>query len=676
MPKLPDLAQLGARQAPQNRQGIARQDTTAAGMGLAQFGNAIGQFGEELNKVEMAKQRATAGLVLAKTTNDLHGLHDELTRGISDGSVPTDKADALFTERLEAIRGKALEGLTENQKRIIGTTLESTTGGLKRSLAGVVFKRNQSDIASTIDQFGEQAQRDVSRIGPANAADKYGAFVDFNGSSAGLNPAQQQKLKQGFTERAYYTHFDALGTQALTQGNVQALKELRAQIGGKDGEPIDPQRRTQLTHQLFGYEQSILAKQAAAANAAEREALARENNAIELSNKTIDLLANGNALSPDFIRQITTESVGTSVEPVIALLLSGQTPVAGFATRPAAERAAILERGRNEAADPAKGTNPQQAAMLKQLTTINDNLVSKAKDNVWATAQGAGVIKDAPAVDATNINTVLDAVSGRMGMIGKVEAWAGGPVTPLQPQEAQQLAETVKKLPPRDASEFLGELGARLGTPQRISAVAAQFAHNNKPLELSMKLNDRTTAGRTVGELVLLGAQSLSDKTVKRDDAALSGWRSEIAGMVRGTLGSQAAENDAIEAAYYVRASMDNPATATPGMSLRASNENAVSMVIGKPIERGGVKTILPRGMTEDAFTDKLRQYTPEALSSIAPSGVVYVRGQPRKLEQLSSALPGMGMRRNPAGGYTPVSGGAFVTLDEAGTIPLNLPVQ
>lgn len=50
MPKLPDLAQLGARQAPQNRQGIARQDTTAAGMGLAQVGLVIGQIGEEIQK--------------------------------------------------------------------------------------------------------------------------------------------------------------------------------------------------------------------------------------------------------------------------------------------------------------------------------------------------------------------------------------------------------------------------------------------------------------------------------------------------------------------------------------------------------------------------------------------------------------------------------------------------
>lgn len=50
MPRLPDLTQLGKRPVPQDRQGIARQDTTAAGAGLSQVGQVIGQIGEEIQK--------------------------------------------------------------------------------------------------------------------------------------------------------------------------------------------------------------------------------------------------------------------------------------------------------------------------------------------------------------------------------------------------------------------------------------------------------------------------------------------------------------------------------------------------------------------------------------------------------------------------------------------------
>jgi hypothetical protein len=106
---------------------------------------------------------------------------------------------------------------------------------------------------------------------------------------------------------------------------------------------------------------------------------------------------------------------------------------------------------------------------------------------------------------------------------------------------------------------------------------------------LALKLQlDRTTAGRTTSALVLRGAQALADKTVKRSDADLTGWRAEIAGIVRGTLGDDQAESDAIDAAYYVRAAMEQEGIQAPGFNLKASSENAVRMVIGQPLDRGG----------------------------------------------------------------------------------------
>ena len=61
-------------------------------------------------------------------------------------------------------------------------------------------------------------------------------------------------------------------------------------------------------------------------------------------------------------------------------------------------------------------------------------------------------------------------------------------------------------------------------TAPRIQALADQLDKGSKPLALSLKLGaDGTTAGRMVSELVLRGAQALSDKTVKLDDQALAG---------------------------------------------------------------------------------------------------------------------------------------------------------
>lgn len=50
MPRLPDISQLGRRPVPQDRGGIATQNTTAPGLAMAQVGQVIGQIGEEIQK--------------------------------------------------------------------------------------------------------------------------------------------------------------------------------------------------------------------------------------------------------------------------------------------------------------------------------------------------------------------------------------------------------------------------------------------------------------------------------------------------------------------------------------------------------------------------------------------------------------------------------------------------
>jgi hypothetical protein len=83
----------------------------------------------------------------------------------------------------------------------------------------------------------------------------------------------------------------------------------------------------------------------------------------------------------------------------------------------------------------------------------------------------------------------------------------------------------------------LAQTGAMLTAPRAI-ALADQLDKHDKPLALALKMGlDRTTAGRAASALVLRGAQALADKTVKKDDSALAGWKAEIAALVRGSIG-------------------------------------------------------------------------------------------------------------------------------------------
>jgi hypothetical protein len=180
---------------------------------------------------------------------------------------------------------------------------------------------------------------------------------------------------------------------------------------------------------------------------------------------------------------------------------------------------------------------------------------------------------------------------------------------------------------------------------------------------------DQTTFGVATAVRIGQGAQAIKDKTVKADDAKLTGWRSEISAMVRGTLGSSQDEEAAIDAAYYFRAAMD-----VEGYQGKASNEQAVRAILGHIYERDGIKTLIPKGMDERAFTTKLEGYTAERLTSIAPT--FYIRGKEVSPTIVANRLPQFGLRRDSTGAYVAFSNNAPVTLDKDGVKPLRIEVK
>jgi len=648
--------------------------SNAVAQGLSDLAGGMGNVAASMKEREDKSRALQSSLAMATLNNDLRDLHDETANGIRDGSIPTDKAMSAFNEKASAIRDRTFEGLTPQQQQQLSPDYLNISGGLTRNLNLAMAQRSQSEAAGTIDQFAEQTQRSASRIGPAAAAEKFAAFVDFAAGNAGLSPERTEKMKQSFKEGVFLNAFQAAGNTALTKSDAEGLAEVRRQLMSDDGSPIDPQKREVLQRTLYGWEQGILAKRNAAENSQLAAMERRDKAASDITNKAMTLSISGQTYDPEFVKELAETTAGTRSQGLANELLNGQNLVSGFATKTAPDRAAILERWQADSS--AAGTSPGKQELLKQLRTVNEQVIAAQKENPWAAAQRSGVITDAQVFDAAKPDSAFGIVQKRMESIGKVEQWTGSKVSPFQPQEIVQLSKAVKSLTPEQQAPYLGKLGETIGDIDRINIVAEEMDKTNRPLALALRLGtDRTTAGRAVTEFALRGAQGLADNTIKRDDTVLTGWKSEIAKMVRGTMGDTNAENDIIESAYLVRAGLDAEGAEVPGFG-RAdqSNENAVKMVIGQPLERAGVKTILPRGFTESMFNDKLKTLTPTVLTNLAP--VFYSRGVAIKPEQLAGRLQEFGMRRDGTGRYIPVSNGAPITLDAAGTNPLRIKVQ
>jgi hypothetical protein len=297
--------------------------------------------------------------LLATSQNALRDAHDEVSRGVTDGSIPTDQAQQQFDQRAQAIQQVNSDGLTRDHAAMLNAQLTGLRGNYQSSLNGAIVKRTQSETAATLDQFGEQVQRQAVTNGdPKWASEKYGAMVDFLGGSTGLPPEQLAAKKKAFTERTTAAYFDAKAGNFLADGNLTGLTDTLHEVMGPAGDAMDPTKRAAITHQVLGYQNHLMAQQQRDADAAERERIARENAGADAFNQARDVVQNGAFLSPDAIKTVSAATAGTSWEGPTGRMLASQTQVAGFASLPESQRAAALEHYRSEGANPNVGTTP------------------------------------------------------------------------------------------------------------------------------------------------------------------------------------------------------------------------------------------------------------------------------------------------------------------------------
>jgi hypothetical protein len=601
---------------------------------------------------ELQQQNATkAALATATAQNALHDAHDEVTRGVVDGSIALDDAQGEFKKRAGAVRDVQSEGLTQVHAEMMNVHLAGTEGELQRSLTGTVYKQRQSQTAATIDSFGEQVQREAVRQGPTWASEKYGAMLDFSGAAAGLTPEQIAAKKQAFTEHSTWAYYDGKANALYAAGDLPGLTSTLQEVAGPNGEPMDPVRRTQLTHQLVGFKDSLIAHQQRADDAAARELERRERVAEHTFDDAWKLFVGGKVLDSNAIKDLASATAGTSYAESAGRLLASQSKVAGFASMSAPQRSSQLEQMRAAGANPAQGTDPEREKVYGILERIDTAARQAANDNPWEAAQQYGVIKNAPAMPAGSSGDSLALLDQRMQQIDTVEAWVGHKVSPLQPVEAQQLSEALGGAPPAQAATMLSQIGKMVGDSQRIAAVSKQLDDRGGTFGLAMAYaGDKTEEGKLVSELVLRGAQMTKNKTSQEDKTRQSGWRSSIGAAIDGAYPNQQITDKAIDAAVNIAIALDGDI------------KTAIRYATGGIIEHGAGKIPLPYGVDADTFDKRLRQITPDMLAPQTPGGVVIAGRALVPVQTFLAQLPDATLVHAGQGLYAVQAGTTLVT--------------
>ncbi len=648
--------------------GTGQEVSNALG-NIAQAGQ---QLATTLQAVDEQKQRVQAASQLATLNNDLYDIHDAVGRSVNDGTVKPENAVSEFNTRSAEARKLRTEGMTPLQLEALDPHLVKTTGTLTRNLQGVAIKRTEADIGANILTAGESLQRSALRDLPASIA-QYDGIVDTMGAKAGWDPVQITKAKQTFKEGATYNFANATLEGAVQTGDIAMVKAAREKIQGPDGDVIDPAKRTALITKAYGYENGIIASGVREAEKLQREQEARETKGRDAFQDAQQLMLNGRYLSTEYIGRLADVTAGTSAAPAVQELVKAQGEVAGFASMPISRQTAIIEQRRQSGSTASVGTSPEAEKLTDYMQKVTDGTRKAYAENAWTAAQERGVIPTAPAVSLNNIQDAQGILSERMKQINTVEAAAERKVSPLQPQEAEQVGKIIRSLPPDQQSGALAGFGSVIGNSDRVAALAKQIDAKDKVLATAiMYSNSQTTQGRFVSELVLRGERAIKDGTVKVDGLKESGWRASIAKEIGDAFPNQEVRDRMIDAAYYIKAGLTSDGTVKDDIT------NAVKLATGGIAEqRDGSRVPIPYGMTNDQFATRIKGIQAVDLATQTPDGQVFVGKTAMPVDQFIKQLPdaslvhaGQGRYNVRAGtGLVTNSAGKRITVDVNGTM-------
>ncbi|WP_186276517.1 hypothetical protein [Burkholderia gladioli] len=424
---------------------------------------------------------------------------------------------------------------------------------------------------------------------------------------------------------------------------------------------------------LQGHARTLLAQQQ---NADASAALQRENAAADLHNKALDLVNQGQQLSPDFQNQLLQATAGTAVADQTRKLIGVASQSAGFASAPLAQQAATLQKYHTEMV--ANGTDPDTAAAVKQLDQIHTASVEAYKTDPWNAALDRGAIKAMPPVDTSSLPAIVQSLAGRAQAVGAVENAAGRRVSLLTPAEAQATLQAVDTLPNDQKAVALGQIGAAMGNAQRIGDLAEQWKDKNPAAALAMKAGAAgptggplmMQSGLSVGQYILDGKSAQDNKLVKTDAAAATGLQAQIAKQLDGVLPPQQL-GDARDTAWYATLA----AARAAGHDVPTSSDvtTGINVATGGLVKTGGndprgnsFMAAKPWGWSDDEYSAGVKA---AGLGDIEnqpggqPVDAVVANGQRIPVDQFMKQFASYRLQRVGIGGtYTVLTGARSVT--------------
>jgi hypothetical protein len=613
------------------------------------------ELDRQATEAERAALRVKTIQALTGTKDKLADLHDQITQGVVDGTVPKDKAEAEFTK----LSAKVLEGvggdLPEEQRAVVMAELggDAMRGG--NAVRKAVTLRNRIDVTAGIQQTLEYLQRQY-KTDPAKSTKQADDLIDQLGPHSTLNPEQLGKLKQGWKESTQYT----AGYEMVSAGRTDRKALAEAEKAIASGLPdLDSQKRAALLDRAQAYRLHLDQQAELAANRLQREGERRMTQAAAEFGAFQALADKGTVLDPAYIDRVITATAGTPYQAGVKMLAQQARDNGGFASQPMAVQQATLDALNTQIA--TTGRTPELDKRKEALEKVVRGAQTDLERDPLRAGLDRGVITGLVPLDMSRgLPGMLEGLAQRVPAAERVGRWAGRAVSPTTPEEAALLAHQLDSLPVKERAGMVAALSKAMG-PQAAQAFAAQVGKQDKTLGIEMAFGATgTTEGRFLSELVRRGALAKADGTStkgeKQPEVKVGQWSAYVSTELEGLFPAQTLTDQTREAALLIAHGI---ASEGGGRLTSDDLERSVRLAVGGSIaEHNGRRIPLPAGVDADALDKRLRSITAAELTAQAPEGTVRAGGVAMPLAVFAESLPGQQLMYAGPGRYAVVVGG------------------
>lgn len=612
---------------------------------------------------EREKQAARAERVQQLTAHagiqtGLSDLHDEIGNGLATGALSKEDARKQWGERSQKVIGDNVTALPPDVGALVNAEMLGLSGRLANSLEDKIRAKDQKDADAGLMVYREQMQR-FATTDMSTAVKQWESVARQSGAQAGWSPERIEKEVQTFREGVAYTKAYSTVSAARDMKGLQSAEAMLNQLPD-----LDPQKRATLENTITVRRMGLQQQAEMEANRRARAAEASFRRA-EAAFQTFQGLADkGTVLDPKYVDQVIAQTAGTPYQAGVKALAQQAVQNGGIAAQPIAKQQQELDAINAQIA--REGRSPALDKRREQLEkVVQGSRADLEKSGGLRAGLERGVIDQLAPLNMADLQNLPVAIAARVQQADTVSrGWAGSTVSPLLPEEADALAGTLGNLAPAARSTAIAAL-SRAVPPKQMAAIAKQIDGKDRALALSMAIHggDQTSAGRFTSELVLKGAQAIKDKSIKLDNAAVTGTRAKAAEYLGESLVGKNRE-DVLDAAQFIYIGKQAEGQ---GISI----EGAVRLAMhGDVVERNGKKMAIPAGVEADKFEQVIASSARRAVGS----GKVFIGGRPMEAQQFLQALPSAELVPLSHGRYMVRAGGALVTTD--GKKPLEIGVN